>query len=165
MTIFTPEDEHRIRAIHEKRAAEDKQLFFDYFCDKAVEEIADMIQFNKEKYIEQFSELAQKYSTRHTRSIPILEFKSVEELAGGRNQRKVLQKYYSEYEAAGSYYTSLSGLHVVDLSAIWRNSTFRQQMNEVLGSNMFSVKLTSKVSYTFEHVRLYENTLWLNIHI
>lgn len=165
MAIFTPEDEKRIRYIHQQRATEDKKLFFDYFCDKAVDEITEVITYNKEAYLQEFEKHARTYSTRHVRSIPILNFKSVEQLnMNAKTYRKNLQCYYAQYEPAGSYYTSLSGLHVVDLSAIYRNSEFRVKMNQRLGE-AFSITMQSTIVSEVDSVRIYENVLYLNIHI
>lgn len=163
MSIFTVEDAERIRSIHETRAEEDKKLFFDYFCDKAVDEITDMISVNKETYLQEFEKHARTYSTRNVRSIPILEFKSAKELnPNGRFSRKNTQLYYSLYEPLGSYYSSLSGLHVVDLSAIYRNSEFRSRMNERLGG-MFSIHMRSTIDWEMNDMRIYKNILYLNI--
>jgi len=166
MGIFNTLDEERIRTIHENRAQEDKKLFFEYFSDLAVRDILDMILEKKESYLMLIEENARRYSTRHTRQIPILQFKSVKQLnMKGKNYRKNAQEFYSTYEPTGSYYKSLTGIHVVDLSSIYRNSDFRQRVNESLGSDMFYISLTSKILTEHSNVRHYENTLWLNVRI
>lgn len=166
MGIFSAEDEQRIRSIHEQRAEEDKRMFFDYFCDKAVETIVNMIAYNRDVYLQQFEEHARTYSTRHTRSIPIMKFSSFEHRSiSGKLQRRYAQDFNLLYETPGSYYTSLSGLHIVDLSAIYRNSEFRERVNAALGSNAFTIHLVSKVDAELQDVRSYTNTLFLNINI
>jgi hypothetical protein len=165
MSIFTEEDEQRIRYVHEHRAVEDKKLFFEYFGDKAVEQITDMITVNKAYYLEQFEDHARSYATRHVRSIPIMAFKTVQQLnPNAKTIRKNLQVHYSQVEAAGSYYSSISGIHLVDLRAIYSNSDFRQKVNERLG-NMFSISMRSNPVYVTDDIRIYENTLYLNARI
>ena len=165
MPIFTAEDEQRIRIIHEQRAAEDKKLFFEYFGDKALEHITEMITLNKESYLQKFEQHARSYVNRNVRSIPILTFNTVEQLnQKATSTRKTLQRYYCQFEQSGSYYTSLSGIHVVDLRAIYTHSNFRLKINERLG-NTFSISMKSNILYTSDDVRIYENVLYLNAHI
>jgi hypothetical protein len=166
MTVFTPEDEFRIRSANERRAAEDRALFFDYFCDMAVKKIVELISREKESLLKRVESNLQTYSTRNTRCVPILQFRSFQQTCmNGKRYRRALQDLYASISAPGSYYTSLSGLHIVDLAAIYRNSDFRQRVNEAIGSDMFYITLTSKVDIEQKNVREYENTLWLNVRI
>lgn len=164
MSLFTPEDELRIRSANERRAAEDKALFFDYFCDMAVKEIVELISREKESLLKRLEANLQTYSMRNTHCVPILQFSSFQQTCmDGKRNRRALQDLYASISAPGSYYTSLSGLHIVDLAAIYRNSNFRQSVNEAIGSDMFYITLTSKIDLEQENVREYRNTLWLNV--
>lgn len=163
MTIFTAEDEQRIRDVHEKRRAEDKQLFFQYFSDIAVEELTEIIRSRKDGLLNAIEQNANSYTSRHVRKVPILTFSSFQQTSlVGKAYRRYLQELYSN-QVPGSYFKSLSGLHIVDLAAIYRNSDFRQRITEVLGSEMFYITLTSRITNEDNYVREYENVLWLNV--
>jgi hypothetical protein len=166
MPIFTPEDEHRIRAVHERRASEDRKLFFDYFSDIAVQEITTFIQSCKEELLINIEQHARRYASRNVRKIPILEFKTFQQTSmAGKRRRRYLQEVHSNI-VPGSYFKSLAGIHIVDLAAIYRNSNFRERLNEAIGSDMFYVTLTSQPTVSNEvAVREFENTLWLNVYI
>jgi hypothetical protein len=97
--------------------------------------------------------------------VPILTFYTFQQTSVyGKAYRRYLQELYSTY-TPGTYFKSLSGLHIVDLAAIYRNSDFRQRMNDALGSEMFYVTLTSKINMEEHSVREYENVLWLNVAV
>ena len=165
MTIFTAEDEQRILAIHYHREVEDKKLFFEYFSDIAVEEIVALIQSQKEYLLSNIEQNARRYASRHVRQFPILRFKSFSQTSiRGKANRRYLQEIYSN-TVPGSYFKSIAGIHIVDLSAIYRHSDFRSRVNDALGSSMFNISLVSVPTAERGYVREYDNILWLNVRI
>jgi hypothetical protein len=165
MTIFTAEDEQRILTTHYRRKSEDKKLFFEYFSDIAVDEITKIIHSHKEELLSNIEQHARRYSSRNVRQFPILTFRSFSQTSmRGKAKRRYLQELHSNV-VPGSYFKSLAGIHIVDLSVIYRHSDFRGRVNDALGSNMFNISLVSTPIVEYEHVREYENTLWLNVCI
>lgn len=166
MPIFTPEDEEHICSLHTRRVIEDRKLFFDYFGDIAVDTIVDLIQKEKNSLIERIEANISTYSMRHERRIPLLNFRTFQQTSmKGKMKRRDLQNLYSIIGSPGTYYTSLSGMHIVDLAAIYRNTDFRQRVNEAIGSNMFQISLSSVIDHEEDHVREYQNTLYLVVHL
>jgi hypothetical protein len=165
MSIFTAEDEDRILTIHYRRINEDKKLFFEYFSDIAVEEITKIIWNRKEELLSNIEQHACRYSSRNIRQFPILIFKSYRQTSiRGKARRRYLQEVNSDI-VPGSYFKSSAGIHIVDLSAIYRHSDFCARVNDAIGSNMFYISLTSNQVSENDNVREYENTLWLNVRV
>jgi hypothetical protein len=166
MRIFSDDDAERLENSVKSRVQEDKEMFFSYFEDLALDHYIAYIAVNKEMLLSNIETEIRKHSPNTRVKIPIACFPTFRETT---SEYRSLRRQYQEEQLINNntpscYFQSMSGIHITDLRAIYRHSSFRQVLNEILGLSLLSIKLTSEHLGERDGVMEYSNTLWLQFN-
>jgi hypothetical protein len=152
MPIFTAEDEDALQLARQENSAYNRELFFAYFEHLAVEAVAEIIRAQKAHIMTRFKAGDKEYELlrffTYAATTPASHF-----------YRRLLQEDEKSSSAPGCYFTSLSGIHIADLRAIYVHSQFRARIQEELGTDMMTLKMRSRKENDVLGITRYENRL------
>jgi hypothetical protein len=150
MPIFTAEDEDALQLARQENSAYNRELFFAYFEHVAVEAIVEQITAQKSEILARFKAGNTEYE--------LLRFFTYSACSGESNfYRRLLQEDEKTSSPPGCYFSSLTGIHITDLRAIYVHSQFRKRIQEELGTDMLKVHMYSWKDLETPAITKYEN--------
>jgi hypothetical protein len=150
MPIFNAEDEQTLTVAKAEWKRYNRELFFAYFEHVAVEAIIEQITAQKSEILARFKAGNTEYE--------LLRFSTYSSSSCESNfYRRLLQEDEKTSSPPGCYFTSLTGIHITDLRAIYVHSQFRKRIQEEIGTDMLKVHMYSRKEFETPAITKYEN--------